>query len=690
MRLNRYLSYFFFSLIIVGCGEEEIIVPGSITGVTLSGSQVLSSVDVTLSSPTGEVVATAKSSNSGLFTFPTLEPGVYSLLSSLKDYEDKTSSVTVVTAANTQVSVDMVALKGDVIGVVQDQNGVAIAEATAVLKQGSATVSQGISNASGSFSFTGLRVGNYEINVSKENYEPFSGQVIVNSDENTQLSITLSALFADISGEVTSITTGLPLGDVSVGIYSGTQEIATTITSSLGEYSFSAIAFGTYEIRYTVTGYLPKQEALTISSNNPITVDIQMEPAVANFKVSVLDNFNAPLKNSSLKLMSNGTVAYQFNMSSSQHEHTFNNISVGSYDLVVTRSGFKEKTVAVSVVQNTANATNVNLSPESLPSGGLLNSIAVTYSGNSATFDLDLFVVDENSVPYANLTAAAFNIPDGNFSTSSGSQLFDFTTISATSQTGTPGPYSANLLMDQSGSITSTDPSDSRIQASKIFLGALGSGDFATVSAFSGSISNEVEVYGGFVSDGKVYYSQVDALANSEVGGTPLYNAIYKMIDYTSSNATTQNKAVVVFTDGENTSSGRSQTEVEARANQMGVKLFTVGLSSGTNRTVLGQMAERTGGAFMNALDARELISLFGTLGNLLGGRISYYRVRFTVSTTAIVFPGSFTTTVNVTTSPGNVVSMPIYVEISASNTSRVMSGELPNWTNLKIIPNKD
>lgn len=101
-------------------------------------------------------------------------------------------------------------------------------------------------------------------------------------------------------------------------------------------------------------------------------------------------------------------------------------------------------------------------------------------------------------------------------------------------------------------------------------------------------------------------------------------------------------------------------------------------------------MAERTGGAFMNALDARELISLFGTLGNLLGGRISYYRVRFTVSTGGIAFPGNFSTTVNVTTSPGNVVSMPIYVEISASNTSRVMSGELPSWTNLKIIPNKD
>ena len=130
--------------------------------------------------------------------------------------------------------------------------------------------------------------------------------------------------------------------------------------------------------------------------------------------------------------------------------------------------------------------------------------------------------------------------------------MFEQTTDPAYYQQANKGPYSVTFLFDQSGSITDTDPSDVRIDAAKIFMGSMSSSDEVGLLSFSGSQTySHEDVHGRrFTRDPAGFDPAFGYLANSEGGGTPLYDAVISAVDYTLGGAVNRNRAVLVFTDG--------------------------------------------------------------------------------------------------------------------------------------------
>jgi hypothetical protein len=223
-------------------------------------------------------------------------------------------------------------------------------------------------------------------------------------------------------------------------------------------------------------------------------------------------------------------------------------------------------------------------------------------------------------------------------------------------------------MLDQSGSISSTDPGNLRLQAAKIFLGKLGTGDQVVVGAFasSGSLPFEITQYENFTSDGRSYFPTIDMLASKEGGGTPLYKATVAAVRSTAETAPTANRAALIFTDGDDTGGGWTIDQVIAEANNLSVPLHMVGLGSSTKTEVLARMAYQTGGTFMQAANAGELIALYGNLGALLRGSTGGYRTRWTATLTPTTFAnrnGAFWTSIAVNAGPAGRLNVPIYVE---------------------------
>jgi PKD repeat protein len=267
----------------------------------------------------------------------------------------------------------------------------------------------------------------------------------------------------------------------------------------------------------------------------------------------------------------------------------------------------------------------------SLPSGAVIRSTLISRSGETVRFTLDIAVTDFDNTLSTNLNRANFTIPSA-----SGSGIdYSFTNDGTQSVAGGSAvAYSAALLLDQSGSIRDTDPGNTRIDAAKLFCNSLGSNDNIYLSAFAGggSLPFDLTYYGsGFTSNGSSYNSTLDALRNLIGGGTPLYKSTYSMIDYTAQKGTNANKAVVVFTDGDDTDPSRTVNDVIQRAKQQNVKVFMVGLKQ-ANVPSLAYIANQTGGAFMFAQDAPQLMTMFGTLGKLLNGTANYYRTTWTMT----------------------------------------------------------
>jgi hypothetical protein len=213
-------------------------------------------------------------------------------------------------------------------------------------------------------------------------------------------------------------------------------------------------------------------------------------------------------------------------------------------------------------------------------------------------------------------------------------------------------PYAAALMLDQSGSISSSDPTGARLYSAKAFLDQLGVGDWVLLSAFSDGdariLNKPLTVYPSFrnsatVSDSLSYFSTLDSLAALVGGNTPLYAALDKLVDETSF-PTGIAKSVVIFTDGDDTYCGdpnacrtRRQASITA-ANTAGVRIFTIGLSSSVNFEALGELANQTGGAFLYADSAEQLIPLYGSVGKLLSLSLPTYRLTWTVQAGSSAF----------------------------------------------------
>lgn len=301
--------------------------------------------------------------------------------------------------------------------------------------------------------------------------------------------------------------------------------------------------------------------------------------------------------------------------------------------------------------------------------GGVIGVSIVDRTELTLDFEIDVFVIDDDGDLISNLDQGDLSFMDNVFdyedAPAEEDPFFSFTqNCFEQMQTPENGPYSAVMLMDQSGSITGTDPNDTRIDAAKIFFGALGPDDEAILAAFAsaGSLQSDFVSWGEF---GQQYDfdSTLDSLTMLEAGGTPFFDATVVFTDKVAAEGGNENKAVVVFTDGADTESTSTLVDAAENAVSKGVKVFTVGLSDAVDRGVLQDLAFQTGGSMMYTDEAANLIALYGTLGNLLSGGVTYYHTCWTVERDKQDFSaGTFNTSMRVEQPDGGYAYVPVHI----------------------------
>ena len=377
-------------------------------------------------------------------------------------------------------------------------------------------------------------------------------------------------------------------------------------------------------------------------------------PNTGSVQGTIVDKFDKPIENVSVTLTSsNGSTSGL----SSSGSYGFQRVPAGTIELQVDASGYEGKLVSIPVKKSQTTLMDIQLERVALPVASNLNTTTTPGSTDlSFSFQVQVAAFDENGQPLDTLQPSDFLIED--FVDPDSGLNFEFSQTNVEQiVTDSAGPYSAMLLLDQSGSIITNDPTDARLFASKEFLSALGEQDYAAVAAFASGEERLIEsepftLMNDFTGSGSDAYSVVDSLASLEGGGSPFYDAIESMILYTSLNAPNiDNKAIIVFTDGEDTGSSSNANDVVTSAINLGVKLFIVGLSNTAEQDVLSKMANDTGGSFFLASDAQFLPNYYATLGQILTGQTKAYDTTWTVNISGNgSFNGEFTSSVIVST----------------------------------------
>lgn len=344
--------------------------------------------------------------------------------------------------------------------------------------------------------------------------------------------------------------------------------------------------------------------------------------------------------------------------------------------LKVSRESFVDKSIEVLATLGQVNEFTVVLERKTAPAGASLatRSGAVPTldgTGRQLSFEVELVLVDSNAGPIEGLSQANFSLqactpnPDNahvdcvrGASTADDRAYAPLTAAPATLTlvgAGLARPYAAALLLDQSGSVQDTDPTGARLYSAKAFLSSLGADDRVQLAAFADSAGAAIPtvpltVYGPFRdrSSASEYFASLDALTTQVGGNTPLYASLDSLRQSVASDSTLPaglTRAVVLFTDGTDTACGnvaacrtrRAQSIQGAIDSQ--VRLFTIGLSNDVDVVALGELATQTGGAFLYADNAEQLLPLYGSLGKLLSLSLPTYRLRWTVQADAA---GSF------------------------------------------------
>ena len=397
---------------------------------------------------------------------------------------------------------------------------------------------------------------------------------------------------------------------------------------------------------------------------------------------TVVDEFDAPISGATVSATVGSTTRTATTGASGTV--TVTQVPTGTASVSASADGFIDSPDEDHPVteDQTTNVT-ITLQRVAQATGGVVEALPAAPLGNgtSYTFRLRVVVIDQDFEPVEGLTAGAFTLedctpvvesPENPDCVRDSTANFDaaYTVTSDTPANfapvpaGTPVPYAAALLLDSSGSIRMSDPTDARIFASKVFLGSLSGGDQAMLSAFADDNPNpggndsllpmDLTVFPcatapcpppAFVTDGESLFPSLDDLATLEAGGTPLYFSLSEMINIVRNNAPAApadlRRAVVLFSDGEDiycaenggfqNCTDERQAAVDLSRSQPVVDIFTIGLTDDVNHLAMAELALGAGGAYMFAENTEQLIPIYGSLGRLLSNSLPTYEMEWTV-----------------------------------------------------------
>lgn len=226
-------------------------------------------------------------------------------------------------------------------------------------------------------------------------------------------------------------------------------------------------------------------------------------------------------------------------------------------------------------------------------------------------------VVDQNGDPVTNLTAADFTLFEGPTQIPAG----NFTAIFADQANI---PLSVNVVLDFSRSIGGPNGDLPDLVAEKDaavgFISLLLANDEAEITKFGNDVKLALDFTLADAAGKQDLEAAINEAFTGDNDGSAVYDAIIQALQNTALRQPNRRKAVVILTDGEDTSSQSTINDVIALANLEGIPVFTIGLGDKlvNFEANLKRIADETGGVFYASATAADLTDIYNQLAETL------------------------------------------------------------------------
>ncbi len=225
--------------------------------------------------------------------------------------------------------------------------------------------------------------------------------------------------------------------------------------------------------------------------------------------------------------------------------------------------------------------------------------------------EFSVSVTDENGDPITGLNESNFSITENQLAVNS---------FTVTQQSGTTSQQVAvALVIDRSGSMGNSGLNYAK-QAAIQFVNNMLPNDRAAIVVFDGSVS----VLSPMTSNKSALISAINSITLG--GGTAMFTGFYIGLQQCAPEPGV--KAVIGFTDGRDNSSGSiTASTVINYANQIGVPIYAIGVTSNINVSVLQNLANSTGGSYYFSPDQSGIGDIYDEISENIA---SQYRIVFT------------------------------------------------------------
>lgn len=214
-------------------------------------------------------------------------------------------------------------------------------------------------------------------------------------------------------------------------------------------------------------------------------------------------------------------------------------------------------------------------------------------------------VTDERGDPITNLNR-------GNFEVLEDGKPAVITDVRLVDQSATD--LSVCLVLDRSGSMQGS-PNAALEQAASTFVNLMRDQDYGAVINFSSRSS--IQLSQSFTQNKNALLAAING--RTAAGSTALYSAIWLGLEVTSQQQGA--RAIIAMSDGADNNSNVSLNQVIARARQVGIPIFTVGLGD-VELYPLQQLAIQTGGIYYIAPTENQLEDIYKKISAQLKGTI--------------------------------------------------------------------
>ena len=347
---------------------------GSISGTILEegSTNAIEGASVSLSGGPLNLTTSLTTVTDGKYSFSAIPDGSYIVSVSHPDYVNAEKEITVLDGGNVQADIPLMKESGSINGKLTINGSQIPVSGVVIDLRGPKNDSQ-ISDENGSFSFSDLPVGEYSLSIEvPSSYNDVSDiTASVTSGETTEIPILLTPK-GGISGKVSGEDKPGGLISAQVKLTGGPTNVSKSATTNTsGEYSFTELADGAYQLEASHPDYASDAKTITLADGSIEMVDFTLSKSKGSLsgKVTVVGT-QIPISGIGISL--SGTMETS-TTTNDEGRYTFANIPVGTYELEVgVSSDYKPvASISVSIKKDETTTRDITLTPK----GGIAGKI---------------------------------------------------------------------------------------------------------------------------------------------------------------------------------------------------------------------------------------------------------------------------------------------------------------------------